>query len=102
MISKFKEKTSGAINIAKEQYNKSFDFARIQNEKLKDKIDLKIQKKALLNLKAELALRQKSIEDYTDEELEILISNEKKKVIDSLKNKTLVAALAFLGLDFLI
>ena len=91
-----------AINIAKEQFNKTFDYARIKSQTLKDKIDYKIQERAVLNLKAELVIHNKTFDDYSDEELEILISREKQKIIDYIKNKTLVATLAFLGLNFFI
>ena len=102
MINKIKKTTSSAINITKEQFDKTFDFARIQNDKLKNKIDMKIQEKAILNLKAELAMRHKSFDDYNDEEIETMLQSQKQKIIDDLKTKSLVGALALLGLDFLI
>ena len=102
MINKIKKTTSSAINITKEQFDKTFDFAKIQNDKLKNKIDMKIQEKAILNLKAELAMRHKSFEDYNDEEIETMLQSQKQKIIDDLKTKSLVGALAILGLDFLI
>ena len=91
-----------AINITKERFNKTFDYAQIKSQSLKDKIDYKIQERAVLNLKAELIIHHKTFDDYSDEELEILISREKQKIVDSLKTKTLVATLAFLGLNFFI
>ena len=51
MINKIKQTTSTAINITKEQFDKTFDFAKIQNDKLKNKIDIKIQEKSFLNKK---------------------------------------------------
>jgi len=102
MITKIKKKTTDLVDITKEQFDKSFDFARLQSDKLKNKIDLKIQEKALLNLKAELAMRHKTFDDYSDEELEIMLSSEKRKIVDDLKTKSLVGALAILGLDFLV
>jgi len=92
----------GAINIAKEQFSKGFDYAQIKSQNLKDKIDYKIQERAVLNLKAELTIHNKTFDNYNDEELEILISREKQKIVDDLKTKTLVATLAFLGLNFFI
>ena len=102
MINKIKKTTSTAINITKEQFDKTFDFAKIQNDKLKNKIDMKIQEKAILNLKAELAMRHKSFDDYNDQEIETMLQAQKQKIIDDLKTKSLVGALALLGLDFLI
>jgi len=94
--------SESAINITKEQFSKTFDFAKIKSKKLKEKIDYKIQERAVLNLKAELTIHNKTFDDYNDEELEILISREKQKIVDEIKNKTLVSALAFLGLNFAI
>ena len=91
-----------AINITKERFNKTFDYAQIKSQKLKNKLDNKIQERAVLDLKAELTVHNKTFDNYTDEELEILISREKQKIVDDLKNKTLVATLAFLGLNFFI
>lgn len=102
ITTKIKEKTKNAINITKEQFDKTFDFAKIQNQKLKEKIDFKIQERAILNLKAELAMRHKTFDDYSDEELEIMIQAQKQNIISDLKTKSLVGALAILGLDFLI
>ncbi len=99
---KLKGHAVNAFNIAKEPFDKTFDLARIHSEKLKERIDMKIQERALLNLKAELAMRHKSLDNYTDEEIEIMLSSEKHKVIDDLKTKSLVGALALLGLDFLV
>ncbi len=91
-----------AVNVTKEQFSKTFNYAKIKSKKLKQKVDFKIQERAVLNLKAELIIHNKTFNDYTDEELEILISREKLKITDDLKNKTLVATLAFLGLNFFI
>lgn len=102
LTTKLKEKTQGVFNLTKEQFSKTFDFAKIQNDKLKSAINDKIQERAILNLKAELVMRHKSFDDYTDEELEIMISSEKRKIVDDLKTKSLVGVLALLGLDFLI
>lgn len=102
IVDKLKSTTEATIKLTKTQVNKSFDYAKIQNTKLREKIDHKIQEKALLNLKAELAMRHKSFDDYNDIELEIMLTNEKNKIIDDLRTKSLVGALALLGLDFLV
>ncbi len=102
LTTNIKEKTQNMFNLTKEQFSKTFDFAKIQNEKLKSAINDKIQERAILNLKAELVMRHKTFDDYNDEELEVLIANEKRKIKDDLKTKSLVGALALLGLDFLI
>lgn len=47
-------------------------------------------------------MNHKSFDDFNDDELEIMLTDEKSRIVDSLKNKTIVAALAILGLDFLV
>lgn len=97
-----KTKTSNVVNLTKDQIDKSFDFTKLKSEELKEKIDLKIQEKAVLKLKAKLAMEHKSFDDYSDEELEIMLYQEKQEIKDDLKTKSLVAALAVIGLDFLV
>lgn len=99
---KIKEKSSNFINIASENVTKVFDYPAIKSRELRDVIKNKIREKAILSTKARLAEHHKTFEDYTDEELEIIISDEETKIKDDLKTKTLVGALAILGLDFLI
>jgi hypothetical protein len=77
------------------------DSLKERKDQLWESIDLKIQEKAVLNLKAELAMRHKSFESYTDEELEIMLVSEKAKIVDSLKTKSLLAVLALFGLSLL-
>ena len=71
------------------------------SDKLKDQIDLAIQERAVLALKSELTMRHKSFDDYNDEELEIMLAEEKRKITDSLKTKSLLAVLALLGISLL-
>ncbi|MDD3495183.1 MAG: hypothetical protein PHU11_04760 [Dysgonamonadaceae bacterium] len=46
-------------------------------------------------------MRHKSFDDYNDEELEIMLSEEKRKIVDSLKTKSLLAVLALLGISLI-
>jgi len=101
-ISKLKEKSAEMVNLTKEQFNKGFDFAKIKSDSVKDKINLKIREKAILATKARLVENHKTFDDFSDEELDVIIADEERKIIDDLKTKSLVAALAILGLDFLI
>jgi hypothetical protein len=100
--SKFKTKTTNIFNIAKEKFTKSFDVGKIKSQELKDKIKLKIRKRAILATKARLIENHKTFDDYADDELEIIIADEEAKIMDDLKSKTLIATLAILGLDFLV
>jgi len=71
------------------------------SDKLKEQIDLAIQERAVLALKSELTMRHKSFDDYSDEELEIMLSEEKRKIVDALKTKSLLAVLALLGISLI-
>lgn len=99
---KLKENSSRLLNIASENVTKAFDYPSIKSKELKNGIKLKIREKAILSTKARLAENHKTFDDYSDEELEVIIANEESKIKDDLKTKSLVAALAILGLDFLI
>lgn len=66
----------------------------------KELIETKIREKAVLATKARLAQSHKTFEDYNDEQLEIIIADEERKIIDDLKTKSLLVALAALGLNF--
>jgi len=69
--------------------------------RLKEQIDLAVQERAVLALKSELTMRHKSFDDYSDEELEVMLAEEKRKIIDELKTKSLFAVLALLGISLL-
>lgn len=99
---KIKENSSKLVNIASENITKAYDYSSIKSNDVKNSISKKIREKAILGTKARLAEHHKTFDDYTDEELEIIIANEEQKIKDDLKTKTLVGALAILGLDFLI
>ncbi|PLY07797.1 MAG: hypothetical protein C0625_04320 [Arcobacter sp.] len=99
---RIKENSNKLINIASENVTKTFNYPAIKSKELKDSIKRKIREKAILSTKARLAEHHKTFDDYTDDELEIIISDEERKIKDDLKTKSLVAALAILGLDFFI
>jgi len=101
-LEKLKQKSDEMLNLTKEQFGKGFDFAKIKSNTIKDKINFKIREKAILSTKARLAENHKTFNDFNDDELEIIIADEERKIIDDLKNKSLVAALAFLGLNFFV
>jgi hypothetical protein len=44
----------------------------------------------------------KNINDFSDEDLEIIIADEERKIVDDLKTKSLVVALAALGINFFV
>jgi len=101
-LEKLKQKSDEMLNLTKEQFGKGFDFAKIKSNTVKDKINFKIREKAILSTKARLAENHKTFNDFNDDELEIIIADEERKIIDDLKSKSLVAALAVLGLNFFV
>ncbi len=76
------------------------DFvARFTYKPLQKRVTHTIRKKAIKSTKARLAVHHQSFEDYSDDELEIIIEDEERKIIDSLKTKSLIAALSLLGIS---
>ncbi|APW65007.1 MULTISPECIES: hypothetical protein [Arcobacteraceae] len=88
--------------IIKENANKAFDYPKLKSQKLKDAVNSKIREKAVLATKARLMENHKTFDDYNDEQLEVIIADEERKIIDDLKTKSLVVALAALGLNFFV
>ena len=99
---KLKENSNKLLNIASENTTKVFDYSKIKSQQLKDSINLKIREKAILATKARLVENYKTFDDYSDEQLEIIIADEERKIVDDLKTKSLVVALATLGLNFFV
>ena len=99
---KFKKKSSRLLTTASENANKAFDYPKIKSEKLKEKIQIKVREKAVLATKARLMENHKSFDDFSDEELEVIIVDEERKIMDDLKTKSLAVALAALGLNIFI
>ncbi|QKF81269.1 hypothetical protein [Halarcobacter ebronensis] len=99
---RIKTSSGKLLSVASENITKAFDYPSIKGKELKQAVKKKIREKAVLSTKARLAEHHKSFDDYSDEELEIIILDEERKIKDDLKTKSLVAALAILGLDFLI
>ena len=48
-------------------------------------INLKIREKAIIATKARLIENSKNINDFSDEDLEIIIADEERKIVDDLK-----------------
>ena len=97
-----KEKSKEFINIASESTTKLFDYPKIKSNQLKDLINLKIRERAIIATKARLIENGKTINDFNDDDLEIIIADEERKIVDDLKTKSLVVALAALGINFFI
>lgn len=97
-----RDKSNKLINVANENVTKVFDYPKIKSNKVKEAINLKIREKAILATKARLIENHKSFDDFSDEDLEVIIADEERKIVDDLKTKSLVVALAALGINFFI
>lgn len=76
------------------------DFlARFTYKPVQRKVATAIRRKAIKSTKARLAVHHQKLEDYSDEELEVIIEDEERKIIDSLKTKSLLVILSILGLS---
>ncbi len=62
-------------------------------DKVVKKVDAKIKKRELLSFKAELAKEHKSIDDYTNEEVDLILLDKREKIIVKIKDKSLLGLL---------
>jgi hypothetical protein len=67
-------------------------------DRIMDKYQSKIRERAITQAKARIALSEKKLEDFTADELEIIVKDEEDKVRRSLKQSAVVALLITLGL----
>ena len=62
-------------------------------DKIIAKADAKIKERELLSFKAELAREHKDIGDYTDNEVNLILSDKREKIIAKIKDKSLIGLL---------
>ena len=67
---------------------------------LKDKYKKKVRDKAIKNFEHELKLRQKKVSDFSDDEIEVLIAEEERKIIAIHKSSSTKSIFAILGLGW--
>lgn len=68
-------------------------------DRILDKYQSKIRERAITQAKARIALSEKKLEDFTEDELEIIVKDEEDGVKRSLKQSAVVALLITLGLS---
>lgn len=71
-----------------------------KKESILDKQRMKIREKAIDNAKVLIALQGKKVEDYDEDQLEIIVQKEEEKIVQRLKNSALYGALVLLGLGY--
>ena len=81
-------------------------FEKIRNnisdrkDRLLDQYRMKIREKAISNAKASIALMGKRVEDYDQDQLEIIVQKEEEKIIQRYRNSALYGLLAALGIGY--
>ncbi len=68
-------------------------------QKVQEKVRLKIRKRAIENAKITIILAQKDINTFSEDDLEIIIADEERKVIDKIKSMSIMGILAFFGIS---
>ena len=69
-------------------------------QKQSDKIKQAIRDKAIERTKVRILLCDRALEDFSEEELEIIVAEEEQKIYASIKEKSFLAVLAALGIGF--
>ncbi len=73
--------------------------ARFTYKPVQRAVAKRIRLNAIQKTKARLAVHHQTLDDYTEEELEIIIEDEERKIISQLKTTGLLAALSLLGIS---
>ncbi|GAH06371.1 unnamed protein product [marine sediment metagenome] len=68
-------------------------------ENILDKYRSKIRERAIIQAKKRIALSDKKINDFTQDELEVIVLNEEEKLKRALRQSGVVALLITLGLN---
>lgn len=64
-----------------------------------NKFKKSVRKRALIAVRARLAEHGRSIDDLSDEELEIILHDEEKKIYSKLKTSSVFGVLALFGIN---
>ncbi len=67
----------------------------------RDKFYLRLREKAILRTRGRLVESRVDIESLSDEELEIIITDEEDKLIGEYKSRGIIALLALLGISWI-
>lgn len=97
-----KEQSANFLDKVSKNTTKTLNYPKEKAGELKDLIAFKIREKALKATKARLAENHKSIDDFSEEEIEIILGDEERKIIDDLKTKSLMVVLATLGINIFV
>lgn len=68
-------------------------------KKLSRKVKRAIREKAISRARTRIVIAQKKPEDFTEEELEIIVQEEESAIYSGIREKGLLAVLAVLGIN---
>ena len=68
---------------------------------LSGRLRMRVREKAIDNAKTRILLNQKKIDDFSEDELEIIVREEEDKIKSNFKTKGLYALLAMLGIGII-
>jgi len=68
-------------------------------ENIRERIRLKIRTRAIENAKVTIILAGRDINTFSEDELEIIIADEERKIFDKMKSMSIVGILAFFGIS---
>ena len=63
-----------------------------------DKYNIEVREKAIEAVKVQMAKHNKTLDDYSDDEMESMIKEEENNIKDSVKTKILITLLAAAGI----
>jgi hypothetical protein len=67
-------------------------------ENVRERIRLKIRARAIENAKVTIILAGRDINTFSEDDLEVIIADEERKIIDKMKSTSLVGILALFGI----
>jgi hypothetical protein len=68
-------------------------------EATREKIRLNIRSRAIENAKVTIILAGRDINTFSEDDLEVIIADEERKIIDKMKSMSLMGILAFFGIS---
>ena len=78
------------------------DLLKKAPQAVKDKYKIKIREKAIERVKEKIIKHEKKIDDYSDDEMEAMISEEQGRLNDDVKQGILTTLLVAAGIDILL
>ena len=81
-------------------FDKIRNATREKKDRLLDAQRMRIREKAISNARASIALAGKRIEDYDQDQLEIIVQKEEERIIQKFRNSALYGVLVVLGLGY--